>query len=388
MEDAAVQLLKTNPRATLAEAEAEVRRARAQPRPISKHKQRILPSKIAMVDPHESDRRLSLHSPAAHSPDGQMILPGFGVADPPRSPCLPLAWYDLGELPGATNQAAPLALRTIVESCAAVRLGDRDIGVPVVLSVTLREFLAWLYPGRRPSPAEYWPRLMAASEALDSFEARFPFEDPETGRGGLQRIVSLGTIPRGPGALDDMIRIIVDLPPGSGPGPILPASLRRWGVKSAPAYRLLLNLAFDWFEPGRTHAPVGKGERRHWARSYDHTRYPAMGHGMLVERAFPTSANRDRWHLTHRADKALAKLQAAGDVQVVMIDEHRFRVLPPEEQEPGERMTKRMSQQKRRKPPGLVEGEDAKRAAKPERSTTVAELEQLELARWHAEYGV
>ena len=51
---------------------------------------------------------------------------------------------------------------------------------------------------------------------------------------------------------------IVDLPPGSGNGPLIDNSIRRWGVKSAPAYRLLLNLAYAWYEPGRTHFPAGR----------------------------------------------------------------------------------------------------------------------------------
>ena len=71
------------------------------------------------------------------------------------------------------------------------------------MNITLRELLERLYPGRRPSPAEYWPRLMAAVEALDLMDARIPWEDPVTGLGGLRRVVSIGDIPRGPGALDE-----------------------------------------------------------------------------------------------------------------------------------------------------------------------------------------
>ena len=72
-----------------------------------------------------------------------------------------------------------------------------------------------LYPGpRKPRPNEYWPRLMRAVEALDTMDARIPWHDPETGRSGLRRVVSVGDIPRGPGALDDVVRMVVDLPPG------------------------------------------------------------------------------------------------------------------------------------------------------------------------------
>ena len=101
---------------------------------------------------------------------------------------------------------------------------------------------------------------MAAVEALDSWDARVPLYDPQTKRSELRRVVSVGGIPRGPGALDESVRIIVDLPPGSGNGPQVSDKLRLWGVKSAPAYRLLINLSYQWHNPGVTKIPVGKGK--------------------------------------------------------------------------------------------------------------------------------
>ena len=110
------------------------------------------------------------------------------------------------------GRGAPQALRLWVESILAVGLTDRANPWPTVLEIPLRELLAKLYPGkRRPKPNEYWPRIMQAVEILDS--TRIPWEDPETGKGGLQRIVNILSIPRGPGKLDDAVRIIVDLPP-------------------------------------------------------------------------------------------------------------------------------------------------------------------------------
>ena len=47
----------------------------------------------------------------------------------------------------------------------------------------LRELLGWLYPNRRPSPAEYWPRLMAAAEALDA--CRSPLARPRHRQGRI-----------------------------------------------------------------------------------------------------------------------------------------------------------------------------------------------------------
>ena len=80
--------------------------------------------------------------------------------------------------------------------------------------------------------------LTCSPEALDSMDARIPWQDPNTGRGGLRRVVSVGDIPRGPDALDDVVRMVVDLPPGSGPGPLVTPTLGvRGAAKSAPAYR-------------------------------------------------------------------------------------------------------------------------------------------------------
>ena len=192
---------------------------------------RILPAKLAMVSPSHK-RAGRLFSPAAHR-RGQLVMPGFEFADY-EGPALPLALYQLGDYnpQHGGGRGAPLALRLFVEAVLAAPYDERNAGQPVVLQVTLRDLLDRLYPGpRRPKANEYWPRLMSAVEALDTMDARIPWHDPETGRGDLRRIVSVGDIPRGPGALDDVVRMIVDLPPGSGPGPTSVPDARSVGGK-------------------------------------------------------------------------------------------------------------------------------------------------------------
>ena len=157
---------------------------------------RILSAKLAMVDP--SHRRAGrLFRSAAHR-RGQLVLPGFEYEH--EGPALPLALYQLGEdnLQRGGGPAAPLALRLFVEAVLAAPYEERNAGQPVVLQVTLRDLLDRLYPSpRRPKPSEYWPRLMSAVEAMDSMDARIPWHDPETGRSGLRRVVSVGDIPHG-----------------------------------------------------------------------------------------------------------------------------------------------------------------------------------------------
>ena len=213
---------------------------------------RIIPAELAMA-PRTDRRAGNLFSHAAHVGEGQLVLPGFQTDR--TAPALPLQLYDLGlgAVHAEKTTAAPLALRIFVESILAVSRQDRWGDGPVVISMTLRDLLNRLYPGpRRPKPREYWPRLMKASETLDSTEARIPWYDPDIGRGGLRRVVSLVDIPRGPGALDDLVSIVVDLPPGSENGPQVSDNLGLWGLKHRREYRALLTLAFWWHIPGQT----------------------------------------------------------------------------------------------------------------------------------------
>ena len=299
------------------------------PRPVEPNRRltdRVIPARLAMAETSNNPRLL--FSPAAHTeygPDGkQLVMPGFANVDTP-SPALPLALYDLGAGPTISpGRGAPLALRMFVESVLSVPMQERERGQPVAMSVSLREFLKWLYPTRTPSPAEYWPRLMAAVEALDSWDARVPLYDPQTKRNELRRVVSVGGIPRGPGALDESVRIIVDLPPGSGNGPQVSNNLRLWGVKSAPAYRLLINLAYQWHNPGVTIIPVGKGKARRWVQVEDPERYPTITDSDLVFLTFPTMSSRSERRKPGEAWGYVRQLEKAGELRVV-----NGKILPP-----------------------------------------------------------
>ena len=286
---------------------------------------RILSAKLAMVDPSHK-RAGRLFSPAAHR-RGQLVMPGFELADY-EGPALPLALYQLGQdnPQRGGGRGAPLALRLFVEAVLAAPYDERNAGQPVALQVTLRDLLDRLYPGpRRPKPTEYWPRLMSAVEALDTMDARIPWHDPETGRGDLRRVVSVGGIPRGPGALDDVVRMVVDLPPGSGPGPKVSPTLGAWGAKSAPAYSAMLNLAYRWFDPGVTRHPVPGG---HWLQVQDPKRYPALSDADVVAITRPLSARAARRKLAVEGWEVLRKLEVAGELRI----EGR-RVLPPAPEE-------------------------------------------------------
>ena len=301
------------------------------PRPVEPSRrttERVIPARLAMADTSGPRNARLLFSPAAHTsygPDGeQLVMPGFAKPDTP-SPALPLALYDLGAGPTSSpGKGAPLALRMFVESVLSVPMDERERGRPVAMSVSLRDFLGWLYPTRTPSPKEYWPRLMAAVEALDSWDARVPLYDPQTKRSELRRVVSVGGIPRGPGALDESVRIIVDLPPGSGNGPQVSDKLRLWGVKSAPAYRLLINLSYQWHNPGVTKIPVGKGKTRHWVQVDDPDRYTIISDTELVALTFPTTSSKSEGRKPGEAWGYVRQLEKAGELRIV-----QGKILPP-----------------------------------------------------------
>ena len=298
---------------------------RSRPKPpavlvlTNKRPDRALPSRLGMAE-HTDNRTGRLFTPASHAdPSGQMVLPGFGAHVTMPTPALPLALYDLGVGDAAERrgQGAPLALRLWIEAVLSVPLRDRLYNQPVALEITLRELLVRLYPGpRRPRPNEYWPRLHAATRALDSPQAFIPWEDPGTGEGGLRRVVQVSNIPRGPGALDDKVRLLVDLPPGAHDGPIVSPNLAKWGLRKAAPYRALIGLAFRWWNPGITRYPVRRGQ--HWVQRQDATAYgDPLTDDEAIALCFPTSTRAERRKLAFEAWRVLRELVGAGEAREV-----------------------------------------------------------------------
>ena len=298
------------------------------PEPVAMngHDSPLLPTSVALVGPG------SLFANRGHFAVHTRLDSGLRVSELPvleravEGPLLPLALYNLLSAPGRRkggHGSADLALRIYVESLCSVMQRDwqRSERHPVLVSTTLREFLTWFYPTRRPRPSEYWPRLMAACAALDREESRVPWRDEETGQSGLRRVVSLADIPRGPEALDDSVGLAVHLPPGSTWGPKVQRSrMRYWGYTSEPAYRALVALAYQWHRPGHTRVPGNGG----WVQSQDPDAYEEYLPNRIIELCYPTSVHTNRRMLVSRAWKVLRRLEAAGDVRIV-----GNRILPP-----------------------------------------------------------
>ena len=285
---------------------------------------RILPARLGMVAPSHPQAGSGLFTPAARADNNwQQRLPGFGF-DGSLGPSLPHELYDLGA--GRGRRYTPLALRIWIEGVLCVPLEYRGRDHPVSMSMVVRNLLSAIYPSRRkPRPAEYWGQLMAAADALDSREARVPWEDPTTKRGGLRRVVSLSDLPRSPLALDDLISLIVHLPPGAEDGPLVSPNLAWWGLKSPPAYRALIGLAYRWHKPGLTRRPVRR-DKKHWELSQNPAYYPRITDADLVELCFPTSANAARRNLVGRSRNVIKRLADSNELRI--LDGGR-KLLPP-----------------------------------------------------------
>ena len=275
-------------------------------RPINDRQDRGMPTKVAQGKNH---RLFSPFMRAAEvadaAPGTQLVLPGWSATvDGLIMPMLPHALFDLGagKVVKQVGDAAPLALRLWVESIRFVSMEDWGLDRPIVLIVDMRELLARLYPYRRPSPREYYPLLAAASDALD--QGWLPYEDPATGLYRARRVVLVDDMPvyqEGQSILDAKIGLAVRLPPGSKEGPILSPNLHYWGVDSAVMYRLLLGIAFQWWEPGRTHTPVRRGKRVFWVQSDDPKNYKPLTDAQIARLCFPTSTIQQQRVKEHRA---------------------------------------------------------------------------------------
>ena len=289
-------------------------------------KNRIMPSRLAMVGQSDSraaprGRRPGLFSAAAHAESDQVALPGFGVERATTMPALPLALYDLGMEGKPSRGPAPLALRLWVESILSTGLDERLIDQPLAMQVSLRDLRARLWPksAKSISTNKLKDALFKAAEALDSWEAAWPWYDAETGRGGTRRIVIVSDIGN---TLDDTLRIVVDLPPGAAEGPQVTPTLGEWGARSADAYRTLLNLAYHWHRPGQTHMPVAGG--KHWIRRKTIDAYPELSNTDMIALVFPTGSKTSRRDQFYRARQTLNYLEKAGELR-----RRGRRILPP-----------------------------------------------------------
>ena len=288
----------------------------------------IMPGSLAQVG--ADDRRAGrLFNIAAHKQTdingGQRVLPGF--VNERRGPALPIELYkaglDLNDPNALKARGAPFLMRTIVDAVLLSPIGQRTARHGVVFSVEARNFLNRMYPARVPAKSTWQRALKEAMEELP--RVTMPFIDFDTGRGQIIAPVLIQAVPN---TLDDNIDFIVRLPSGNDSGPTPSENLHMYGAMRKQAYYALLNLAYDWWEPGRTRIPVNSNGKRHWLQSYALERYKPVTNDDVIDLTAPLTANRNRRDAAAKGWATLKRLHDAGELQIVERKGER-RVLPP-----------------------------------------------------------
>lgn len=191
-------------------------------------------------------------------------LPLLPAPEGPRVPILELSdWRGVPTM--ARGRGAPLDLRLAVGACILTPHAAR--ATRGRLAVTVRELRDFLFPNGWERRRD-WPRIR---DAL--FRAR-DYVLPD-GRGNWLPF-ALRREPGADAALDDLILIDVELPPGSGHGPVIDRrELARLGVDSAPRFRAYIAAHSVAWQPGVTRRPHPRNRRFHiW--SSDPANYPVL----------------------------------------------------------------------------------------------------------------
>ena len=172
-------------------------------------------------------------------PDNPSHLPGLEPVDDTMVIPPLLLLYDAADLPSKSGgHGAPLSMRVWFESTMAMPIMERDHAGSINLNT--REVVSWLWPNGGFKPGRHMAALNRALIAVNHSLIRW--------RGGYWAAVLVRNFPATP---DDTITLLVELPPGSGRGPLIHRTvMRRYGVQSAPLYRAYLAAAYMWDEFG------------------------------------------------------------------------------------------------------------------------------------------
>ena len=186
-------------------------------------------------------------------------LPLLPAPAGPRVPILELSdWRGVPTM--ARGRGAPLDLRLAVAACILIPHAARAARGRLVVSV--RELRDFLFPNGWERWRD-WPRIR---DAL--YRAR-DYVLPD-GRGNWLPF-ALRREPGEDAALDDLVLIDVELPPGSAHGPVIDRrELARLGVRSAPKYRAYIAAHSIQWQPGWTRVPHSRNRRfRVWSGDPD-----------------------------------------------------------------------------------------------------------------------
>ena len=195
----------------------------------------------------------------AAPPPSAPMLPGF---DPPAVlEASPLAVFDrAGGVSRSPGRGAALAMRAFVELLLFADLEARGALGGVRYEITLRELVGALWPhGWRRRIHE--AALRSALRQIEGLRVLLPEAPPGSGwrrsEPGLWHPIELPVL-FDPGAgMEARLGVRVQLPYASRHGPRVDrAALREAGLDSAPMYRALLALAYQWHATGYQHHAI------------------------------------------------------------------------------------------------------------------------------------
>ena len=241
--------------------------------------------------PREAPDLFTSYRPRGWLPD---LAPGEVEGDAEVVSCLPLSLWDLCSETERLRRpgGAPLPARIFVDVLMDVKrerwpeAASRGVLLP---AERFGDFLARLYlpgtSGRIRWDRRQLPAMLRAFELLESPDTRIAWYDSITETGGARRMVVPVDVPRD-GRMRDFVRFAVFMPPGASRGPLIDRpNLLQAGVRSAPAWRLVLNLASSWNRVGSLRRPVRRGA--HWQQVRTWERYNVVSDSVLAAMAFP-----------------------------------------------------------------------------------------------------
>ena len=230
--------------------------------PLEGHTNGIMPQ--TMADVHDVTK-VEVSTDLRHLPLGLLedrphdsgYLPGLSPpSEDPLVRSLPLILFDAGGGASLTQgNGAPVPLRLFVDVMLCLPSEIRRSDGPNRVFATLRQLRDTIWPNGWQRGRDY-PKLVRAMNYLTV--SGVPW------RGGVWRPITVRNVPVD---LDDEAIFEVELPPGSGRGPLVnrPAA-HQLGLISAPAFRLYLNLTGYWDRfgtfNGRLIGPTTRAVRR------------------------------------------------------------------------------------------------------------------------------
>lgn len=259
--------------------------------------------RVRVIETPEDRTTLPELLPDPSTEERQRILPTLEASADRQPGVGPAPWLQVFDRLGGSSmeagRGAPLALRLWVEALAWAPSAARW-GRLVDVELEVRDLVEALWPDGW-NRGKQLPRLRDACASINGLGW---FADSE-GRTEWAPVL----FRRRPGlaaTLNDLVLLQVQLPPVEGAGAgarFNRETLRRLGLRSAPAYRLYLGLVAEWDRLGRRGVPptwpgFGKAERRRLIFGPDET----VGAAATIR-----SRQRD-------ADRAFEALEAFGAI--------------------------------------------------------------------------